>query len=115
MQEDQLWSFAADLAPLAGSLDGRDTCTALAAAFAALAKLLPGLQHPSALLTDLNAMSTTEVHVPAIHSLKSTRQLSFQSLTMRLITGQFSPSACNITAMKLYCSALTLWLCLLSG
>ena len=67
MQEEQLWRFAADLAPLAGSLDGRDTRTALAAAFAALAKLLPDLQHPSTLLTDLNAMSATEVCIRSGH------------------------------------------------
>ena len=60
-QTEQLWRFASDLAPLAGSLNTRDSRAALAAAFAALAKLLPDLQESSALLTDLNAMSTTEV------------------------------------------------------
>ena len=58
---EHLWKFASDLAPLAGSLASRDSRAALAAAFAALAQLLPGLQQCSALLTDLNAMSTTEV------------------------------------------------------
>lgn len=59
--EEQLWRFASDLAPLAGSLSSRDSRAALAAAFAALAKLLPDLQESAQLLTDLNAMSTTEV------------------------------------------------------
>lgn len=58
---EQLWRFASDLAPLAGSLASRDSRAALAAAFAALAQLLPDLQQSSALLTDLNAMSTVEV------------------------------------------------------
>jgi len=49
------------LAPLAGSLNTRDSRAALAAAFAALAKLVPDLQESSALLIDLNAMSTIEV------------------------------------------------------
>ena len=60
-QAEHLSRLASDLAPLAGSLASRDTRAALAAAFAALAKLLPGLQESSELLTDLNAMSTTEV------------------------------------------------------
>ena len=58
---EQLWRFASDLAPLAGSLSSRESRAALAAAFAALAKLLPDLQESSQLLTDLNAMSTSEV------------------------------------------------------
>ena len=58
---EQLWRFASDLAPLPGSLASRDTRAALAAAFASLAKLLPDLQESSALLTELNAMSATEV------------------------------------------------------
>lgn len=61
---EQLWRFASDLAPLAGSLSSRDSRAALAAAFAALAKLLPDLQETAQLLTDLNAMSTTEVCPP---------------------------------------------------
>ena len=61
---EQLWRFAADLAPLAGSLASGDSRAALAAAFAALAKLLPDLQESAQLLTDLNAMSTTEVCLP---------------------------------------------------
>lgn len=60
-QTEQLWKFGANLAPLAGSLSSRDSRAALAAAFAALAKLLPDLQESAALLTDLNAMSATEV------------------------------------------------------
>ena len=60
-QTEQLWRFASDLAPLAGSLNTRDSRAALATAFAALAKLLPDLQESSALLTDLNAMSANEV------------------------------------------------------
>ena len=80
MQEEQLWRFAADLAPLAGSLDGRDTRAALAAAFAALAKLLPDLQQTSTLLTDLNAMSTTEVCIATRYDCYL---CVFQSLSMQ--------------------------------
>ena len=119
MQEEQLWRFAADLAPLASSLDGRDTRAALAAAFAALAKLLPDLQLSSTLLTDLNAMSTTEVCIAHIFDRSILIRVflsAVSSVFVHVINHETDrQSACNIMALKSQFNALTLWLCLLSG
>ena len=50
------------LAPLAGSLEGREPRAALAAAYKALAAgPLPELERPAQLLLDLVAMSATAV------------------------------------------------------
>ncbi len=56
-----MWRFASELAPLAGSLGGREARAALAACYGALAALLPDLALTAELLTGMNAMSATEV------------------------------------------------------
>ena len=66
-QAERLREYVSELAPLAGSLASRDAKSAIALAYAALAQLLPELRDSSALLTELNAMSTTEV-LPLINS-----------------------------------------------
>ncbi|PRW58885.1 small subunit processome component 20-like protein [Chlorella sorokiniana] len=58
---EQLLTVAAVLAPLAGSLEGRDSRQALCAAYTSVASLLAELAEPAALLTELNALSTTEI------------------------------------------------------
>ena len=63
-EAERLCEYASELAPLAGSQASRDARSALALAYTALAQLLPELRDSSALLTELNAMSTTEVLPP---------------------------------------------------
>lgn len=58
---DQLLLVAAALAPLAGSLESRDSRQALCVAHTAVAGLLSELAETAQLLAELNAMSATEV------------------------------------------------------
>ena len=60
---ERLWTFAATLAPLAGSASSQESRAALAAAFTALAQLLPDIEQSARLLADLNALSPTEVFI----------------------------------------------------
>ncbi len=66
--EADLWRWAAALAPLAGSLQGADARGALAAATAALARLLPALARPARLLAALNSVAASSVRtaLPAL-------------------------------------------------
>lgn len=65
LQRDRLEHIAAAVAPLAGSLASREARHALCAAFSTTASLLPEeLAGADALLTGLNAMSTTEIDEP---------------------------------------------------
>lgn len=57
----ELQHVAGVLAPLAGSLEGREARTALCGALRALGALLPELAPAAVELTQLNAMSTTQV------------------------------------------------------
>ena len=61
ISEADLWRYAAALAPLAGTLSGREARSALGAAMQALAALLPELALPARLLAALNAMSSSTV------------------------------------------------------
>ena len=58
---EELSRVAGVLAPLAGSLEGREARAALCRALAALAGLLPALAPAAVELAALNAMSTTQV------------------------------------------------------
>lgn len=67
-----LWRYAAALAPLAGSLGGREARSALGAALQVLAALLPELALPARLLAALNAMSSTMVRpTPAASPMRN--------------------------------------------
>ena len=83
-QAERLCEYASELAPLAGSQASRDARSALALAYTALAQLLPELRNSSALLTELNAMSTTEVLPP----IKSASLLLVELVLMGSCKGQ---------------------------
>ncbi len=71
------------LAPLAGSLQGADARGALAAATAALARLLPALACPARLLAALNSVSASSVRAALPALSRAVQCLSVVSLVCR--------------------------------
>lgn len=70
------------LAPLAGSLQGADARGALAAATAALARLLPALARPARLLAALNSVLASSVRAALPALSRAVECLSVVSLVL---------------------------------